>query len=256
MDSESSDYQVYKELAEWYERKGPAPMRDRFLVLAADAALAQGDAGAAERLRRRLLQANPHHLLKPYASFAQAVQAADVQTYVNDLRHNYPPEAARQLLRSLRDTEAHAAPAIPPTAPLIHFDDDDEDEGATHHEPAPDLLKVYPLRGEADQTEVVPRSPRPRDATPLPRAAPTTRPPAGGPAARGSTALPRKAATLPPVVQAPHRPLLPPPPSAEPDESARGGWLGVVLFGLVGVVGMLLAGYVLLRPFLPVSWLP
>jgi hypothetical protein len=260
MESGSNDYQVYKELAEWYERRGPASMRDRFLVLAADAALAEGDAEAAERLRARLVQANPHHLVKPYTSFAQALRSADVQTYVHDLRYEYPPEAARQLLQSLRDGAAHAAPAIPPTAPLIHFDEDDDDEGATHLEPAPDLLKVFPLRDEADQTEVAPppRSARPRDATPPPRSAPTARP-GGAPAApsgRSSTAAHRRPAPLPPAVQAPHRPPALPPPSAGPDEYTGGGWLGVALFGLVCVGGVLLAGYALLRPFLPAGWLP
>jgi hypothetical protein len=91
---------VYEDLADWYDRSAQAKLRDWFLVLAADAALAAGQADEAERLRGRLLHANPHHLLKPYASFAEALQSRDVQGYVADLRRTYPPEAAgRSLLR-------------------------------------------------------------------------------------------------------------------------------------------------------------
>src|SRR4051794_27778283 len=100
--------QVYKELSEWYDRRSEPPMRDRFLVLAADAALRAGRHEDAERLRIRLLKLNPHHMLKPYASFNQAVQAPDVQTYIRDLRLNYPPEVALVLLNSLRTTGPRA----------------------------------------------------------------------------------------------------------------------------------------------------
>ena len=58
---------VYRELADWYERQRQPQMRDRFLVLAADAAQTAGRADEAERLRLRLLKVNPHHMLKPYA---------------------------------------------------------------------------------------------------------------------------------------------------------------------------------------------
>lgn len=116
---------VYKELADWYERQGQPSMRDRFLVLAADAALTAGLAEEAERLRQRLLQTNPHHLLKPYTSFAQAIRAPDVQTYVRNLRLNYHLGTAENLLRSLRaesllkslqEPEEPRAPAEPLSA--------------------------------------------------------------------------------------------------------------------------------------------
>src|SRR5438067_3723575 len=100
MSSQANILQVYKDLAECYERRGQAQMRDRFLVLAADAALAGGQADEADRLRLRLLQANPHHMLKPYASFDQAREAPDVETYVRNLRLNYPLEVAEDLLRA------------------------------------------------------------------------------------------------------------------------------------------------------------
>src|SRR5262249_13715278 len=69
---------VYEELADWYDRQGQAKLRDWFLVLAADAALAGGRVDEAERLRGQLLYLNPHHLLKPFASFAEALKSPDV----------------------------------------------------------------------------------------------------------------------------------------------------------------------------------
>src|SRR5436305_3288841 len=125
MDSQTKCLDVYRELADWYEQRGQAPMRDRFLVLAADAALAAGLADEAERLRLRLLQLNPHHMLKPYTSFAQALETPDVNTYVRDLRQNYPLEVASELLRTLRANEDRAPETLPPTAPVINRDSDD-----------------------------------------------------------------------------------------------------------------------------------
>src|SRR5712692_10457345 len=111
MDTQANVLTVYKELAECYERRGQAQMRDRFLVLACDAALSGGQADEAERLRMKLLQANPHHMLKPYASFDQARAAPDVDTYVRNLRLNYSQEVAEDLLRTLR---AGGEPAAQP----------------------------------------------------------------------------------------------------------------------------------------------
>src|SRR5437660_8539008 len=104
---------VYQELADWHDRRGQTQLRDRFLVLAADTAYAAGRAEEAEELRRVLLQLNPHHLLKSSASFAEARRSTDVQSYLNDLRQSYPPEAAEQLLESLRGepgSEGNAGP--------------------------------------------------------------------------------------------------------------------------------------------------
>src|SRR5215469_15808236 len=120
--------QVYKELADWYERQGQSAMRDRFLILAAEAAFSAGKADEAERLRQRLLQGNPHHMLKPFNSFAQALQSTNVQIYIHDLQVNYPPETAENLLRSLRGGTPPPSPlgetrggAVPQTAPLIEI---------------------------------------------------------------------------------------------------------------------------------------
>jgi hypothetical protein len=96
MASTEQTVQHYHELAESYEQRGEAQMRDRFLVLAADAALTAGRPDEAERYRKRLLQLNPHHLLKPYASFAEAMKSRDVKDYIEALR-KYPPKKPEEL---------------------------------------------------------------------------------------------------------------------------------------------------------------
>jgi hypothetical protein len=96
----SRSLQVYAKLATWYERQGQPKLRDWFVVLAADSALALGNEEQSERLRQRLLQWNPHHLLRPFSTFAEAMQSPDVQDYIADLRRNYPLKTAEQLLHS------------------------------------------------------------------------------------------------------------------------------------------------------------
>jgi hypothetical protein len=102
MASSQQAVRVYRDLAELYDRKAEQQMRDRFLVLAADAALSAGMKDEAERLRQQLLQHNPHHLLKPYANFADAMHSTDVQNYVTALRRSHPYEKAEHLLETQR----------------------------------------------------------------------------------------------------------------------------------------------------------
>src|SRR5262249_52116713 len=60
MDPHTQALHVYRELADRFAERGDAAMRDRFLILAADAALAAGLPDEAEWLRHRLLQASRH----------------------------------------------------------------------------------------------------------------------------------------------------------------------------------------------------
>ncbi len=147
--------QVYKDLADHYERTGPPAMRDRFLVLAADAARSAGMDDEAERLRQHLLQLNPHHLLRPFRTFAQAMETPDVQTYVRDLRHSYPASRAESLLRDLRSgaparLEGQAPPVVQPVYPV-------RDQGA----PAATPAARPPARAEAAPVPAAARPPRP-----------------------------------------------------------------------------------------------
>lgn len=94
---------MYEELAERYDRKGEGRQRDVFLVLAADAAFADGRRDEAERLRQRLLHLSPHNLLRPFSSFAEAVQSSDVRDYILDLRRQFPLEQAEDVLKNMRE---------------------------------------------------------------------------------------------------------------------------------------------------------
>jgi hypothetical protein len=227
------------------------------LILAAEAAFSAGNVEEAERLRQRLLQGNPHHMLKPFSSFAQALQSSNVQIYVQDLRENYPPETAETMLREARGT-TDTIPPLPQTAPVIDMRDDTTLPLDVTVEP----LKVYPIREESEETlRPVPplkpthvNRPAPRKPTPPP-AAPPKRPstinppmprrqPAAGPAV--------PARSSPPAVA----PVASLPPSLPDSTGPTGAWLTLLLFGMTVTAGLALALYTLARPFVPASWLP
>lgn len=92
---------LYEQLAEKYHARGKYPERDRFLILAADAAWNAGHPDAAEVLRKRILEYNPNHLLRPYGSLAEALKSADILAYVQQLRRGYPRERAVELMKEL-----------------------------------------------------------------------------------------------------------------------------------------------------------
>jgi hypothetical protein len=249
---------LYQDLADWYEQRGQAQMRDRFLVLAADAALSASRPEEAERLRVRLLQQNPHHLLKPYASFVEALQAPDVQSYVSDLRRSYSPDAARHLLESLR---ANPSLPNPPPAPIR--------QTALHPRPPepakepPEVLKFYRVQEEIE--EVVPEPvaqrqvpvsrPLPKPlANPPPPSRPATAPvhsPAPAPARK-----PPRPHPVPPAVSEPLPPVTRTAILSEKDEQdlATGFWVSSALMVLLFLAGLGLAIYTFARPFLPEDW--
>jgi hypothetical protein len=113
---------VYEALAQRCEEQHEARRRDIFLVLAADAAFAAGHADDAERLRMRLLQLSPSSLLCPYASFADALQARDIQDYIADLRRLHPPEQAEKLLSNENGAKAKTGDTASPV-PIYRFQD-------------------------------------------------------------------------------------------------------------------------------------
>jgi hypothetical protein len=104
---------TYEELADKYAELGDEPMRDRFLVLAADSFLTAGQKERGELLRQKLLQFNPHHLLRPYGSLAEAMKSADVRNYVAGLRRNYPPEKLGQFSEHVRRMLATPRASVP-----------------------------------------------------------------------------------------------------------------------------------------------
>jgi hypothetical protein len=93
---------IYEDLSRRYEKRSEMPLRDAFLMLAADVAYASGRAADAERLRALLLACNPNCLLRPYPSFAAAMRSLDIQHYLADLRKQYPPAEAEKLLARIR----------------------------------------------------------------------------------------------------------------------------------------------------------
>jgi hypothetical protein len=248
--------QVYKELADWYERQGQSAMRDRFLVLAAEAAFSSGNPEEAERLRQRLLQGNPHHMLKPFSSFAQALQSTNIQVYIHDLQANYPPQTAETLLQDLRSGGAPAPPVAneeetlmgigpPRINPIIEI----RDEPTLPLGPTNEPLKVYSLRDEP-KPATPPGAPAKPAQTNRPAPPPSPSPagktknkgvPPGNPPTRPRTQpiLPRAAAPA----------AIAPPP---PETALAGAWLPLILFGMTVTAGIALAVYTLARPFLPI----
>jgi hypothetical protein len=224
MSTKLRSLQVYEELATWYDRQGQAKLRDWFLVLAADLALTLGQRDLAERFRQRLLHANPHHLLRPFASFAEALQSADVKGYVADLRRNYPPETAEQLLQSTHKKKATEAPrpAAPPTRTKPAAEEERE-------------LKVYPSREPSDA------------ALPVAEEVPVVEMPQPPPRAPARVTTPAARKRPAPKIEDEPAPL---PREFLDDEgpTGMGFWVSSVLFVVTLLVGILLLVYTLLRP--------
>ncbi len=227
MDTQESMPRVYRELADWYDRRAEPSMRDRFLVLAMDASVRAGHPDEAEKLRQLLLTVNPHHMLRPFASVAEAMQTPDVQTYLRDLRMNYPSEVAQVLLRSLRANAHRLAPEVIPVAP-------DVPANGTHSEP----LKLY----DGKEAAAAPQK-KQAAAMPLPFLAPAPlRSELDHAAPVPKQAAQRRQAEAdawPPI-----RPF-------DRPARRRGGWGGVVLFVLVLLLGSALTAYTVARPFVP-----
>ena len=188
--------QLYLELSDHYDRRGEAQSRDRFLVLAADAAYAAGDLQEAEALRQRLLTLNPHHLLKPFHSFDEAQKSRDVTDYISALRRRHPPEQLEKLVETTIGPEGrhlgggehpqHLRLPTPPVRP----------ESPSGHRPA----DIFKLR---QPEEPAPTSIRPRPVVPPP----------------GLPAMPANPGRMRPAVSPQHTPLTLPPLPLPPEPS-------------------------------------
>jgi hypothetical protein len=247
MPSAEQTVRVYEDLAHWYDRQGQAKLRDWFLVLAADAALTSVGPDEAERLRSHLLQVNPHHLLRPFASFADALRSADVQGYVADLRRTYPPETAAQMLAQRRG-EGGAAQREEPTRSFTAAATTEPQEIAEEPE-----VQVYRMQAPAEEP---PAEPLPRQAPP-PRPAPRPSPPlSSAPAPKPTLPRPTPVPPAPRPVAAQPSPwaTLPTRPALK-DEPEGGGdatrWVPTLLFALLLLGSLGLLGYLVARPFVP-----
>jgi hypothetical protein len=269
---------LYQDLADGYAGRGQPQFRDRFLVLAAAAALEGGEPIAAERLRQRLLAVNPHHLLKPYATFTQAMQVPDVQEYIGELRKDYPPIVARGMLDSLRDLKETENEPVPMTAPLLDLSGGPDLLMDDDAEP----LKIFSLRNESPSgipptlpPEMLPRPAQslpPRSGVPptlyeahLPPELPP-RPRAPRPVAPSPMPIvspsPKAARQVP--VARPMPKLLPPAPiertpaaapaystqSPESEAEVLGAWVCLFLFVVAAVAGLVLLYHALVIPLM------
>jgi hypothetical protein len=237
MPSSDQPVQVYRELADLYERRGDAQLCDRFLVLAADAAQAAGKKEEAEQLRVRLLQHNPHHLLRPYTNFGEALKSPDVRNYVTALRRNHPYEKAEHLLTTMRQS-----PDEPPAeddSPVYRLADAGEQPRLGQPGRRPMQTPSGAPRGNARGQDHSGSRSRPTPAGPVPRT------PADSQTERPDVySVQRDLASLPPVS------------STREAEDRASRWVSVGLFWLVLIAAVLLAGYTLLHPFLPHAGMP
>jgi hypothetical protein len=245
---------VYQDLASCYVQQGQAQMRDRFLVLAAEAMYSAGRTEEAERLRGRLLQVNPHHLFKPFASLSEAMKSTDVKNYLEGLRRTYPPDKAAHLLESLRSGKEE------PAAQRASEEQARPTKAVGVPETPAEPIKVFRIK----EDEGPPRSPAALEKgnRAFPRAAAAGKErPQPAPAAAGRPATPVPAArpvstahvaSAPPLWPEANPPSPWQPRTPEPDrpESGPGAWIGASLFWVLLAASLALAVYTLGKPFL------
>ena len=217
---------LYVKLAEENGRRARFQERDRFLLLAADAALTAGQATQAEQLRQSLLAQNPHHLLKPYRTLAEAVQSPDILAYLQQLRRSYSYEKAEHLLETLR-AEGHN--------PGRHTD---EEFALPLDVPSGAQAKERTVFGLAPETQKA-RSPEEK-----PR----------GSERKGST-HPAKPSTparpAPNLLRVESKPT--PADEVEQDLVQPGAWVGSLLFVLILGAALALLYYSIVRPLLALN---
>jgi hypothetical protein len=217
---------LYAQLAEDHQKQGRPQERDRFLLLAADAALSGGKRDVAENFRRTLLARNPNHLLKPYSSLSEALASPDIATYVQELRRTYPAE------RLERRTQG----PLPGGTSLGQGKDAE-----------PDLL--LPLdaerRTKVAATYALQSEPSPR---PVATAVPVRVSGVDAARAKPSQAGPAPFSLRPEPATPRPMPLLA--QRQMPEASNAGGWFGAFLFFITLIGGLALLCHVFMRPFL------
>jgi len=243
---------IYRKLADWHHNHGQPQHRDRFLVLAADSAFAEGRADEAEALRQRLLRVNPHHLLKPFSSFGQALKSPDVQTYLSDLRRSYPVRVASDLLASLPgksdNSPQRSDKVLPPTLPVIDIGTPTDGADAA----LIDTLRVYPLKNDPAESKPLPRPQTTIAPASIPIRKPTHARPPGTP-------LPTRAAALlphAPQLRAVSEPFQFHPPARPSGWASLGGdgesvvssGICLAIAAAMTVACLTLAGYALIGP--------
>jgi hypothetical protein len=229
---------LYAQLAEEHQKRDRPQERDRFLLLAAEAALSSGRGDVAENFRRTLLARNPNHLLKPYASLAEALQAPDIANYVQELRRTYPPERLQREAKSppggtaLTSNEGREEFILP-----LDYDRTKPKTGVPFQfdaAPLPQMRAGGRSMTNSDRPLPSPRAPQPQGPQPLPLGSGSSGP--------GVFSLRPEPVPSRPAVSVP----LPRPPLEEPS----GGWMGAFLFFVAFLGAIALFGWVFVKPFL------
>lgn len=236
--------ELYQQVAEAYHAQAKYQERDRFLVLALDAAHTAGQNSIAEQIRLRLLELNPNHLIKPYATTATALQSSNFVTYSSQLRKNFPPAKAQALLRELGgpllpqpkrtmladSTYPTAVPAEDPKTPTwsqVNVDIKPKTIAGPNIGifNVQDVPRVTPTDDPLANVPVNPQPPAPFNL------APAARP-----------------ARHPEFIPAP-RPQ--PEPETDGRSSAAGIWIGNILFVLIFLASLATLAYIFVLPFYP-----
>ncbi len=246
--------ELYQRLAEAHQAQGKYQERDRFLVLALDAAHQAGQTKAADQLRGRILELNPNHLIKPYPSFVDALKSPNFTNYLMQLRKNYPPAIAQALWQEVGSntipmpirpkTGLAIQPSFPsaeavddlaktPTWSQVQIDIRSKNEATR---PAPVILQ-YAGNGDEPMNRPVPPSPPyadPLSLEPAPFAL-AKQPPAPAVRQPGFQALPG------PVPSKPKR-------ISEEIVSPAGALIGNVLFVVMLAGSLMILGYLFVWP--------
>jgi hypothetical protein len=186
-----------------------------------------------------LLRYNPHHLLKPYLSLAEALRAVDVQAYVNALHRSHPLEQARHLLATIDSPEP--LKGADEREVFAHEAHDREEEASIFR------LRDTPSEKNDPRWHVSASSALRRDTT--------VSPTLGSVAIEVSQPFAIKSPE-PDIYRIRHEdlPEHTDPSDAGESEFAGGQWVVFGLYFAVLISGLTLTGVVLLRPFWKFLW--
>lgn len=248
--------QHYLRLAHQYEHAGQIRLRDRCLVLAIDVAWQSGRINEATRLWQRLKQANPDLYLCAFASLEEAMQRPEVKEYLNHER-----EGAAELSSppwGVRSDAPASGTSVPPSPSelMLPLDTSLLREGESVGESSPNAVASASSEQAAPRQAAVHDTAAHSQATP-----PSNRPAASSAPVLGRAAVPKVLRS--PVVSVPNRIAAPSSASRATSATAPSHADGPDLVSacvaaslaiLVALLGLILAAYVLLAPFLP-DWL-
>lgn len=249
-----NNIELYQSVADAYHAQGKYQERDRFLVLALDAAHTSAQYNLAEQIRGKLLQLNPNHLMKPYPDCSTAIQSPNFSTYLQQLRKNFPPAATAKLLNELSGQTVTkpkptmlAAPSFPAAEPIedqlsptwsnINIESKAKTIDLSMQRPTELVEPIFQELSSAskpmhDPLAHVPVSPQP--PIPFQKERPISKPP---------TSVQGQKPVIVPVPQSYCRLVR--------EENISGVWIGNLLFVLLFLASIATLAYVFVLPFYP-----